>query len=859
MNPFHKIALESLKKNRTRTAVIITGVILSAAMISGVIVFAGSLQNFLVEGSIATKGDWYGMAEPVDKSRKENLEKISKVSATSSYQIKGYSKLDKHGNKYKPYIFVAAFDDDMYDTGMIKMIHGRKPKNPEEIVIPEHLITDGEQDIGIGQKISLDLGEREYINGRKKKQVYQNVEYIPGKENFSFEERRTFKIVGICERPATEPYQAAGYTAITAPEKTGEKYGVYIKTKDPGDIYKVIKNIKGEKTEISYNEDLLTYLGAGKNETINEMLFGLAAFLIVLIMLGSIFLIYNTFSISLSERERETALLMAIGATRKQVRRSVFYEALLIGGIGIPIGIIAGIAIVGGFLFAAKNLFSGVGNLELSGVSMTLFVTYKTIILAFLVSLATILISAMIPAFRASRASIINTVRQVYDFRISRKKTKGYSIVSDIFGVYGTLAIKNYSRNTRQYRVTVFSLLISIILFISVSSYTHYLTSSVDALFGESEEYQITYNYSGTSPQKGKDNYNILSNAEGVTKKSFAQVIYMETEITADKIDKKTLNLLRGSGYLKKDKAQLPVRIFVMDERSYKEYLKNQGLDPKLFTDPENPKAVALREGGFYDITGQKYRKMNIYGSEKAKNLLVRTGEISGLEEFYSVAIGAFTDEVPAGAGEFTAGFLMVTTPKTADIIFRGYEKSIETSTGFFKSDDTKTTYESMTEIAATSNIPKSSIINEEEEEEISRSLMTAVNIFSYGFIVLISLIAVANVFNTISTNILLRRREFAILKAVGLSESGFMKMMNLECLFYGLKSLLYGLPVAIIIAYIIYRNVNTGTEIAFSVPVHSVVISIISIFIIVFATMIYATHKIAKEDSIEVIKNEPL
>ena len=128
MNPFHKIALESLKKNRTRTAVIITGVILSAAMISGVIVFAGSLQNFLVEGSIATKGDWYGMAEPVDKSRKENLEKISKVSATSSYQIKGYSKLDKHGNKYKPYIFVAAFDDDMYDTGMIKMIHGRKPK-----------------------------------------------------------------------------------------------------------------------------------------------------------------------------------------------------------------------------------------------------------------------------------------------------------------------------------------------------------------------------------------------------------------------------------------------------------------------------------------------------------------------------------------------------------------------------------------------------------------------------------------------------------------------------------------------------------------------------------------------------------
>lgn len=143
--------------------------------------------------------------------------------------------------------------------------------------------------------------------------------------------------------------------------------------------------------------------------------------------------------------------------------------------------------------------------------------------------------------------------------------------------------------------------------------------------------------------------------------------------------------------------------------------------------------------------------------------------------------------------------------------------------------------------------------------KESEMALLAIINIFSYGFITLITLIVVANVFNTISTNVQLRRKEFAMLKSVGMTKKGFDHMMNYECILYGIKGLFYGLPASVFLCYLMYRGMNQAMETRFSMPWVSVVIVCISVFLIIFASMLYSMSKIKKDNPIDALRNDNL
>ena len=164
-----------------------------------------------------------------------------------------------------------------------------------------------------------------------------------------------------------------------------------------------------------------------------------------------------------------------------------------------------------------------------------------------------------------------------------------------------------------------------------------------------------------------------------------------------------------------------------------------------------------------------------------------------------------------------------------------------------------------MTNILLEKNLSSSSLYDYAASEESNRAMVNIINIFSYGFITLISLIAAANVFNTISTNINLRRREFAMLKSIGMTPESFRRMMNFECLLYGFKGLLYGLPVSVLVTFMIYRSVGEGLEMAFFIPWYSIAIAVGSVFLVVFTTMIYSMRRIRRENTIDALKNENL
>lgn len=152
-----------------------------------------------------------------------------------------------------------------------------------------------------------------------------------------------------------------------------------------------------------------------------------------------------------------------------------------------------------------------------------------------------------------------------------------------------------------------------------------------------------------------------------------------------------------------------------------------------------------------------------------------------------------------------------------------------------------------------------STLYDQVADVEAMRSTVTVVRVFCYGFIVLISLIAVANVFNTISTGISLRRRELAMLRSVGMTSRGLQRMLNYECCIYGTRALAIGLPFSFLMTVCIWWVVGQAVEQPFRIPWTAVLIASASVFAVVFATMLYAMSKVRRENPIDALKNENL
>ena len=143
------------------------------------------------------------------------------------------------------------------------------------------------------------------------------------------------------------------------------------------------------------------------------------------------------------------------------------------------------------------------------------------------------------------------------------------------------------------------------------------------------------------------------------------------------------------------------------------------------------------------------------------------------------------------------------------------------------------------------------------ENEENNRTLILLINVFSYGFIVLISMISVANVFNTISTNVGLRRRDFGMLRSAGFREKDLLRMMNYECLTYGCKALVWGVPISLVLSFLI-QGIDRGiTNTEFVPPWNAFLIAALCVFIVVFTTMFYAVSRLRKDNPIDAIRME--
>ena len=896
MNIFNKVTLESLKKNKTRTIVTIIGIILSSAMICAVTSFTSSFMNYLQQGVIYNTGDWHGSELDGSYSLYEDIAGSDETEYAVFMQQLGYAKLENCRNEYKPYIFVLGGSENAENVLPIHITKGNYPTASDEILLPNHLSENGGVIYRIGDTIDLELGNRMFegwpMTQNNPCYIYEGSNTVLLDETIEVRETRTYTVVGFYERPSFENRTAPGYTAITLADNEPKEdllYNIYYKMKKPNNIYRFME---GRNLYGSTNTDLLLYSGVSEYDNFLTMLYGLVAIVIGLIMFGSVSLIYNAFSISVSERTKQFGLLSSIGATKRQLKYSVIFEALAVSVIGIPIGIISGIAGIGVTLIFVGNKFMSLGF----PVKMELSVSFASIIIATIVALITVLISAWIPSKRATNVSAVEAIRQNSDIHTQGKPVKTSKLMYKLFGLPGMLANKHYKRSRKKYRATIVSLFMSIVLFVSASAFTDYLMESVSGGFA-TYGYDLYYfsHAEELSEISAEELLELFREDTNLTDSAYTYTRYLLSEMNKKYLSEEAVARSNSLSHLTPENealAAVSITLCFVNDDTFEAFLSKHGLDKNVFMNPEEPLAVAIDGNRYFDYDKEKYVYLSMLKGDYSETTLSLLKDYDGYiyhgmetdrdgnkyilyksldnpEELLRIPEAEAYAPFMIKSGKTIYDPQFFTTPGTGlsfiypdslrEVIFPTVDASRYEIKYTFCSDNHSASYTALKQTLSENGFETGSLTDYAETVESERNLVTIIRVFAYGFIVLISLIAAANVFNTISTNIGLRRREFAMLKSVGMSSKRFNKMMNFECLLYGSKALLYGLPVSVGVTYLIYLAISAGYSTGFHLPWAAIGIAVLSVFIVVGATMMYSMSKIKKDNPIDALKNENL
>ena len=860
MNLLKKLTIKNLKLNKKRTIVTIIGIMLSVALITAVAtMYASGLKSLIVYEKYV-KGDFHVEFMDVPSDDVKTIKNNNGVENVYLTQEIGYAPLKDSKNSGKPYAYVMGFDKGALENLSIRLTSGRLPQTEDEIIIPTHLKTNGRMDIENNKEITLEVGER--VSGTYK--LNQYVGYDADNEKIINTKQKTYKIVGVYERSATniEPYIAPGYTFISYIDdnnftgnvniyakynKVGSKNHIKVTADIIGvnaefldkfyygsyDNEEELINVREELDKARYEIDINGYLIALETDPISNSGIGNLGYVVIvvciIIVFTSVFCIKNSFDISITEKIKQYGMLRSIGATKKQIKNNVFYEATILGLIGIPLGLLLG--------FIASYILIIVCNILLKdsltdGLNMVLSYSVISSIVAILLGIITIYLSALKSARKASKISPIDSIRNSANIKLNSKKLKVPKLINKIFGVGGEISYKNIKRNKKSYRTTIVSLTISVLVFISL---TYFMNTFMNEIKKEvsASEYNINYNITS------KEDKNIINKIN--------QTVKLDN-IKNYSIIRTTNGTFNNPKYnIEHENINDNIYIVSIGEEAYKKYLKSLNLN----YDDVKDKGILVDEIKYSVNKGDKivnkqdrlykYNKgdivsMNLYIDPNETNINLSVGAISDVrpfglqkntEEVYFVVSDEYYDKINGGSQYYNVYFDSINASKLQDDI----DKILKDERYY--------------------------IDNKEENVRIMRNLILLIGIFLYGFITVITLISVTNIFNTITTSMELRKPEFAMLKSVGMTSKEFNRMIRLESIFVCIKSLIFGIPIGLAISYVIYLLLSQNEDLKFEIPFNGIIISSIFVLLLISILMKYSISKINKQNTIETIRNE--
>ncbi|HLS07072.1 MAG TPA: FtsX-like permease family protein [Bacillota bacterium] len=855
MNIVNRLTWRHMMKNKRRTLVTMIGIIISVAMITAVTTLATSFLNFAKSEHIANEGEWHITYKDVDHDQLQAIENDELTDKIIISRELGYAPLEDSKNPAKPYMYIKQYNDIGFKQMPIDLMAGRLPENGNELLVSEHMLTNGQVDLAIDDQLTVDIGERitsdqdlsDVHLGQTSGLLFDDDEML---EDIETTTSTDYTIVGIMQRPAWEPIMAPGFTALSYVSETN------VSASDPADLSVVWNNVKREtlnqaidlgKTlqinDVEPNNNLLRYYGITDHEFLLGAIYSVSAIIMTVIIIGSISLIYNAFAISVSERSRYLGMLSSVGATKQQKRNSILFEGVVIGIISIPIGIISGIGGIAITLYLINPTLQNLGDFK---TDLAVSVTPLAVIIAIIIATLTIFISAYIPALRASKISAIDAIRQSKDIKLTRKKVKTSKLTRKIFGIEAEIALKNLKRHKRRYYATVFSLVISIILFLTVSFLTDQMRVTSNIAISD-ENYDLTVDQSFDDGGFNDELKQSIELMDEVTQLSQLTYVFVETYLTEEQIHQSIKDeVIDGE-------ALVYVALSIVDEKTLQTYADEVGISYDTLVDQDQLSGIVINQATNH---GEKYGKITPVNMEPGDQLkfFYYDWQIDKDVEIDQIEIAALTDQRPHGVSLPTdaRNLKVVISEEVFHELNETYDMQPHSKYVISSSDPMKT-HEQLEKIVD----PHMYIYNPSKIHQEEEGLILIISVFTYGFITLITLISVANIFNTISTSISLRTRELGMMKSIGMTPKGFNRMINYESLFYGIKALLFGLPISFGIMFIIYRELAGAFEYPFEWPWGSIISVIVAVFVIVGLAMLYSSAKVKKANIIDALKSE--
>lgn len=891
MKILNKLTVKNLKLNKSRTIVTIIGIMLSCALIMVVAGMAASAQQTMVNLQINDTGNYDLFVKGANKKIIDNAQANRNVKDIYIKQNLGCAYLPQAKFDTKPYINVVAFNEKSFtDCFNVTLKEGRLPENENELVLSQSVIENSKADYKLGDIVALDLGKRVYVSGDEI--PLDDTDYFNdtnGTEKLVDTHKKTYTVVGVFNKVSSSYFAAdsfsASSSAFTLAEENADINDLFISfTSDgekdyittsgeilnlTGDDFESLKNDfevyleNGDFDEAGINKDLLRYKGFALSDEYMRMLLSLAVIIIVIIAISSIFVIRNSFAISITEKTKLYGMLASIGATSKQIRHNVLFEGFVLGIIGIPAGILLGVGVIALLVVILNALLENM----LNGISFVYAVPWLVAVISAVMSAVIILFSTLSSAFRASRIAPITAIRGNNDIKINKKKSyKSPKFIKKLFGVGGEIAYKNLKRSKKKYRTTVISIIITVAMFISISTFIEYGLKIAGDHFKD-----ISYNIAVHANDKlSYDEY------ENVYKRIIA-----DTDINSSikACENYYGNIVGLTDYYTEDAKAAELQggdlayVFGVDNKSFKEYVTALGYN----YDDVKDKALITNDFKYYNsdnilIKGKEFDlPMNTvvklypngtpsYTEDDIKEIQKTDPDfVYNPDDYKSVDLVIYdtiNKEVPGSI----VSSIMSTLNEGSVLVSEDYFKKLfaednDHTTGVIVIDsaDPVNTVEYINNL----DIENLDVFNINEQKEQMNAIVLIIAIFAYGFIIVISLIGITNVFNTINTNMRLRSKEFAMLKSIGMTKKEFNRMIRLESLFYGLKSLLIGVPLGLLGGYAIFKATGNTIMLDYSFPTMAVLISIVFVFFVVWLIMKISISKVNKQNIIETIRND--
>lgn len=856
MNILNKLTQKHLIMNKKRTIVTIVGIILSTALMVGIGLLLSTFRESMIQEVIMERGDYNARIADISKS---NLAIIDNNSNVKSYITRNYLGYDRIPNDETISYFKLFSVDDAY-MSHLTLIEGRLPKNSQEVVIPKYLYEQYSETLKIGNTLNLSIGDR-YYEG---KQVPDNAPYYEG-EYINNPKEYKLTIVGVIERDYYEDSEIGCFIYTTG--LTSDKMDVFITYKKVNKTYENTESIakslgilQGDEyyDRVEYNTSLLALHGTSNYSNFINSMAGMLIIMLSLVSIACIIVIYNSFAISVMERKKQFGLFSSIGATKRQIKSTVLYEAMIVSLIGIPLGILSAYLGIYVVVLIMNNLLKGMFSVGFYLSTYPLF-----IIIPIIFMIITIFVSASIPAKRASKISPIEAIRLNDDIKIKSKKVKSPKIIRKLFGIEGDIAYKNMRRNKKKYRITVVSLFISIVLFISFSGYMTYFLASADSYLAIPEvDVIVRYDKKNSDPEVIKS----IKNNPSV--EDYMEYLNVSATTNTDMFDaytKNFQNFLVDNDYYEKHNEPYykVVNFIVLSNESYRKYLNMIGGKEELPILYNNFNSIVYSEGSRKSYNMNRYNNANktiTIFSELTNSLedgSVQYKELFKIDKYYLsnnefVGLGIYDDvieEVIIISSDMAEEYQLITDNPTVQY---GYTNIL------IKAPNYKNLDKMIEEYDKEGRLSFINYVNVKEEMKMENNVILTIKILVYGFITLVTLIGVTSVFNTINTSIALRRKEFAVLRSIGLTPSGFNKMLRFESLFFGLKSLFYAIPVSLGVIFLMYLSMRGTVDLGtILIPWKSIFLAVILDFLVIAISMSYATKKVKKDNILDAIREE--